>query len=81
VLTANPQQPLPFAVEKITPVTTAAEGRNSFRVEAQLDDASPLLRPGMRGVAKIDVEPRKRIWIWTHSLIDWLRLKTWSWLP
>jgi hypothetical protein len=34
----------------------------------------------MQGVAKIDIEQRKMIWIWTHSLVDWLRMWTWSWL-
>lgn len=81
LLTAMPQDPIAFVVEKVTPVATAAEGRNSFRVEAHLEDAPPSLRPGMRGVAKIDVEPRKRLWIWTHTLVDWLRLKSWSLWP
>ncbi|MGQ0656811.1 MAG: GAF domain-containing protein [Chromatiales bacterium] len=78
ILTALPQQLLPFTVEKVTPVASAAEGRNSFRLEARLDRKLPLLRPGMRGVARIDVGERRRLWIWTHTLLDWLRLKTWS---
>ncbi len=81
VLTAMPDSPLGLSVEKVTPVATAAEGRNSFRVEARLDEASPELRPGMRGVAKIEIAPRRRVWVWLHSVIDWLRLKTWSWMP
>jgi hypothetical protein len=35
----------------------------------------------MEGVGKIYVEERKLIWIWTHTLIDWMRLWLWSWLP
>ncbi len=80
-LTALPGQALPFTVARITPVSIAEDGRNFFRVEAHLDEPVPGLRPGMEGVAKIEVDRRRLIWIWTHGLTDWLRLWTWSWLP
>jgi len=80
-LTALPGQTLPLTVRRITPVSIAEDGRNYFRVEAHLDEPVPGLRPGMEGVAKIEVGQRRLIWIWTHSLTDWLRLRTWSWLP
>src|SRR5205823_2640136 len=65
-LSGIPDQRLRFAVKNITPVSTAQDGRNYFRVEAQLDDASARLRPGMEGVGKIAVRRRKLAWIWTH---------------
>ena len=68
-------------VEKITPVSTPEEGRNVFRVEARLDETSVPLRPGMEGVGKVNIDRRKIIWIWTHDLVDWVRLWTWSWMP
>ncbi len=81
-LSAIPDTRLPLTVEKITPVAIAEDGRNYFRVEASLDDrATKSLRPGMEGIAKIDVGRRRLIWIWTHSLLDWLRLWAWSWWP
>lgn len=80
-LSGIPDQRLRFAVKTITPVSTAQDGRNYFRVEAQLDDASARLRPGMEGVGKIGVGRRKLIWIWAHPLTDWLRLWAWRWLP
>ncbi|MCZ6829746.1 MAG: HlyD family efflux transporter periplasmic adaptor subunit, partial [Gammaproteobacteria bacterium] len=80
VLSALPNQLMPVTVEKITPVSTPQDGRNYFRVEASLEGDTAHLRPGMQGVAKIDIEQRKLIWIWTHSLVDWLRMWTWSWL-
>jgi hypothetical protein len=70
-----------FHVEKITPVSVAKEGRNYFRVEAKLETNSERLRPGMEGVGKVTVDERRLIWIWTHELIDWLRLWLWSWWP
>jgi RND family efflux transporter MFP subunit len=71
-----------FTVTKVTPVNSAKEGSNFFRVEAALAAAQGLrLRPGMEGVGKIHVDERKLVWIWTHGLTDWVRLWIWSWLP
>lgn len=81
LLSAFPHEPIPFSVEKITPVSTPSEGRNYFRVEARLEREDPRLRPGMEGVGKVDIERRRYVWIWTHEIVDWLRLKLWSWLP
>jgi ribosomal protein S5 len=75
-----PDQPASFAVKQITPVSSVEDGRNFFRVEAQLDNPSVRMRPGMEGVGKIAAGDRKLIWIWTHSLVDWLRLWSWKWL-
>jgi RND family efflux transporter MFP subunit len=74
-------EPLAIRVEKITPVAEAEEGKNLFRVEGALLDASDALRPGMSGVAKIAVDERNLFWIWTHKLAYWLRLWWWSWWP
>lgn len=81
VLTSMPEDALPFAVTKITPVSRSEEGRNYFAVEGRLDRISERLRPGMEGFAKVDVERRRLIWIWTHDLVDWLRVRLWKWLP
>jgi multidrug resistance efflux pump len=81
VFSAFPDAPVGFSVEKITPVSTAKEGRNTFRVEARLDRTPERLRPGMEGVAKVEVDRRRLLWIWTHEAVDWLRLTLWSWLP
>jgi hypothetical protein len=35
----------------------------------------------MEGIAKIEVEPRRLIWVWTHRLVNWLRLFVWTYLP
>lgn len=80
-LSALPAERFDFVVDRVTPVATAEEGRNYFRVEASLSNASERLRPGMNGVAKIDIGERKLIWIWTHRLVDWLKLWIWSWTP
>jgi len=81
VLPSMPGKAFPFAVEKITPVSTAKEGRNYFRVEGRMEQALVGLRPGMEGIGKITVDRRKLIWVWTHEMIDWLRLQLWRWMP
>lgn len=81
-LTPMPGQRYAMKVVKITPVSTAKDGRNVFRVEAELASAPDgRLRPGMEGVAKVDIGERRLAWIWTRRLIDWVTLKAWSWLP
>jgi RND family efflux transporter MFP subunit len=76
-----PGERFAFKVTKVTPVNTAKEGRNFFRVEASLLQPGARLRPGMEGVGKIDIDERKLVWIWTHSFTDWVRLWLWSWMP
>ena len=81
-LTGMPGYKLEIRVDKITPISTAEDGRNYFRVEASLVGETPaILRPGMEGVGKISVGQRKLIWIWTHKIVYWIRMFSWSWWP
>lgn len=80
-LSSIPGDTFDFTVHKLTPVSEAEEGRNYFRVEAQLDETPERLRPGMEGVGKIDIDQRLLFWIWTHDIGDWVRLTWWSWTP
>ena len=70
-----------FEIVQVTPVASAKDGINFFRVEARLSAPSDRLRPAIEGVAKIQVDRRRLIWIWTHGAVDWLRLALWKWLP
>jgi len=81
IFSSIPGESFPFVVRTITPVTTAKEGRNYFRVEGYLEKASGRLRPGMEGVGKITVGRRLLAWVWTHKAVDWARLKLWRWMP
>ncbi len=78
-LSSIPGDTLPISIAKITPVAEASEGSNYFRVEARLHSEPAQLRPGMEGVAKIEIGERKLAWIWTHKLVDWMRLWAWTW--
>lgn len=81
LLSAFPSDPVGVTVAKMTPVSTAKDGRNFFRVEAALDQPHDRLRPAMEGAGKIEVDRRSLIWIWTHQVVDWIRLTVWTWLP
>jgi len=80
-LSATPGERLAFTVDRVTPVASAEDGRNTFRVEARVDAPTAALRPGLEGVAKIEVGRRRIAWIWTHELFDWIRLQAWSLWP
>lgn len=81
LLSAFPSEPVAVTVAKITPVSTAKDGRNFFRVEATLDQPHDRLRPAMEGAGKIEIDRRSFIWIWTHQVVDWIRLTIWTWVP
>jgi RND family efflux transporter MFP subunit len=81
VLTGLTAESFPVRVTKVTPVANAQDGRNVFRVEATVTDPAARLRPGLEGVAKLAVEERSLVWIWTRSLVDWVRMSLWTWLP
>jgi RND family efflux transporter MFP subunit len=72
---------LPFTVKTVTSVSTAQEGRNFFRAEAQIEDSSARMRPGMEGIGKISVGERRLAWIWTRNFINWVRISLWTWMP
>ena len=82
LLASAPGRRVPFVITRRLPVANAEDGRNVFRVEAALQDADrAVLRPGMEGVAKIEVGPARLLWIWVHPMWDAVRLAAWRWLP
>jgi len=81
VLAALPGQSWPFLIKKITPISVAEEGRNHFRVEAELGPGAPRLRPNMEGVGKVDSGRASLLWSWTRSFVDWVRLAWWKVMP
>jgi RND family efflux transporter MFP subunit len=66
-------------VKRITAMARAEDGRNHFRVEADALHHNERLRPGMEGVAKVEVGSRSLMWLMTHRLIDSVRLAWWEW--
>jgi len=73
----HPDQKIPFVVERVTPIAEVVNQKNVFTVRATLFEKAPWMRPGMEGVAKISAGERRYVWIWSHRLTDWLRMKLW----
>jgi hypothetical protein len=78
-LLSRPEQYFPIKVTNIVP-TAQVDGKNGnvFMIKAKI--LSPLeswWRPGMSGVAKINVGERRVIWIITHKSIDFIRMYFW----
>ena len=68
---------MPFVVERINPMSEVVERRNVFKVRVRLAITEPWIRPGMEGLAKIDVDQRPYAWIWTRKVVNWVRMKLW----
>lgn len=81
VLAGLPSTPVPFAVRRIAAVSDPADGENRFRVEAQITDPPPALRPGLEGVAKITAGRTNLALAWLRGTWVRLRLLMWRWMP
>ena len=74
---AYPDHKILFTVERINPVAEVVKGKNVFKVRVAFDRRPEVLRPGMEGVAKVDIGKRHYAWIWTRRLANWIRLNLW----
>lgn len=75
--TALPTDKYDFTIDRIVPLGETKEGDNTFTVYGALKQSSPSWSPGMAGWARVDIEHRPLIWIWTHKFVDYLRFKLW----
>ncbi len=87
VVSSLPWDRQDLVVERISPLSKAAEGRNVFEVEARLA-ATPStsatskpaeLRPGLIGRAELVTGRMPLLWAWTRHVVDRVRLTWWSW--
>jgi multidrug resistance efflux pump len=72
-----PGQRIKFVVERINPAAEIANNRNIFKVRARLNETRQWMRPGMEGIAKVNIQKRRYVWIWTRKINNWLRMKLW----
>ena len=80
LLTALPDSPMRLRVTRVTPLARSVEGRQRFEVLAQPDGAVPAgWRPGMQGVAQIELAPQPLALRWAQEAWRGLRWMTWSW--
>ena len=72
-----PAQRIAFEVERVNPMAEVVKQKNVFKVRVRLLELYPWMRPGMEGVAKIDLAKRSYAWIWTRKIVNWVRMKLW----
>ncbi|HWB52878.1 MAG TPA: HlyD family efflux transporter periplasmic adaptor subunit [Tepidisphaeraceae bacterium] len=75
--TSLPTSKYGFKVQTVVGNGQPVEGENVFPVYANIPKQSSDWLPGMEGEARIDIGPRSLAWIWTHRLMDYLRMKFW----
>jgi multidrug resistance efflux pump len=74
----QPKLKFPVTVERIQAAAETKDTGGVFPVRESIDGAArEWWRPGMSGVAKINVGQRRLVWILTHRTIDYLRLLLW----
>ena len=77
-LVSRPDQTFPIRVQRIDPVAVTEEEGNIFLVRALFPEkVTDWWRPGMSGIAKVNVGKRNILWIITHRTIDFLRIFLW----
>ncbi len=80
-LTAFSQREIPFTIQRVAALYQQEDAAITYRTEATLETDITDLRPGMQGIGKIYVRDSNYLWIWTHKVADWVRLRMWAWLP
>ena len=73
----HPDQKVQFVIERINPIAEVVNHQNVFRVRARLLENLEWMRPGMEGEARISAGKKSYLWIASHRLVNWLRMKLW----
>ena len=78
-LLSHPDHNIPIRISAVIPVAQVkGQEGNQFMIKAELLQApQPWWRPGMTGLARIDVGDKNIAWILTHRVLDNLRLMFW----
>jgi hypothetical protein len=77
-LVSRPTIAFPIRIAQVEPAAIVKDGHNRFTVRGQFTGkAADWWRPGMSGIAKIDVGRRNVGWILTHRTIEQIRLWLW----
>lgn len=74
-----PEKRIKFTVERISPVAEVVKEKNVYKVRAAIEpgELQTWMRPGMDGISKVDVGRERYAWLWTHRLVNWVRMKLW----
>ncbi|CUJ94370.1 putative efflux pump membrane fusion protein [Shimia thalassica] len=82
---AQPDEEYGFSVQRILSVADVSAGANRFGVEARMQalegENQGLLLPGMEGVARVTIDTRLLVDVWTRDALNWFKLALWRWMP
>lgn len=71
-------RPLESVIERIHPRSEIRDAQNIFVAELRFENAEETLRPGMKGVVRIDADKRSLGWSLFHKPVNYLRSRlTW----
>ncbi len=76
-LQAKPDDKQPLTVRHVAPLAEAQAGAVTFRAEAAPGEVPEWVRPGMKGVARIEAGQRPVWWVAVHRGLDWARVNFW----
>jgi multidrug resistance efflux pump len=78
-LLSQPSYNIPIRVNSVIPVAQVkGQEGNQFMIKADLlEEPQAWWRPGMTGLARIDVGDKNVAWVLTHRVVDRLRLLLW----
>jgi len=77
--TAFPRDKLGFKITRIVPLGEPDSGENRFRVYGTIPEPDyNLIRPGLAGEARVNIDKRTILWVYGHRVWDWLKLKAWG---
>ncbi|RZL11749.1 MAG: HlyD family efflux transporter periplasmic adaptor subunit [Rubrivivax sp.] len=82
-LAAMPGQPITLVIDRVTPVARSTADGVRYEVEARPSGQGAGLaglRPGLEGIAKVELKDRPVIWRWAVHGWRWLRMAVWTWL-
>jgi GAF domain-containing protein len=75
---SRPHLKAPFSIDQIDPVALSEDAGNVFIARGKdLQQVESWWRPGMSGIAKVDVGKRNILWIATHRTIDFFQMLMW----
>lgn len=75
----QPNRKIPIEIKTLIPMAQVTDQKGpEFVLMAKIDgDFESWWRPGMTGVAKIEIEPRSYFWVYTHLTLNRIRLALW----
>jgi RND family efflux transporter MFP subunit len=79
-LRAMPGEKLPIVVDSVYPVAEAKDGKNRFRVRANLVEPETRLRPGQSGVVRLQAGRKNLLGVLTRRLNRRLSELWWQWI-